>query len=530
MDNIQPMHNPYESMDPSMLGSMRMSLDLENGGEMTPEYGGRRSLRQLERVAVLGTGAYGAAFAERLVQSNSGVEVVMGSRRKRIDPRGFPLPCEVMSYEDAVAGADIVVIAVRVEDHATVVERLGNRLDGVIIVDVSNSPPKTVLGGLRERFTRGDSESSNKSIAKNLERELKANEINADVVKAFNNISAYTLSQPRNNPGATTKACMISGDSESAKSAVALMARRMGFDVMHLGDLDAAKGQEGAVHSFFEGWKIACTIGLVLTFIFLLYITIAYWVAGPLSWMKYPTKAFLIVTGDVSAGLLAFTFLPGPIAAFWQIFRGTATRPFPAWFGTWLGIRKQLGLLAFVVAIPHVIMACKGDEPTELQIENQLAPVFGIIAFVLFFVMSSCSNTTVSGHFTWAEFRFVFVYIGYGVVSFTLAHVVCVLVIQLDLVAEDNGYTGAAPLCAIYLTAILGLAMLLKFVVSVPPLNGWVNKIRNHQKLDLLPSWLRKDIKYPDGNVKDDTASCNTRSEASKVSDDLGVARARVEP
>ncbi|KAJ8908482.1 hypothetical protein NDN08_005191 [Rhodosorus marinus] len=506
-------------MDPSMFSSM--VLDLENGGGSTPENGGGRSPRQLERVAVLGTGAYGAAFAERLVQSNSGVEVVMGSRRKRIDPRGFPLPCPVMSYEEAVAGADIIIMAMRVEDHAAVVERLGSRLEGLIIVDVSNSPPRTVWEGLKARFRRGDSESCNRSIAKILDKELKHNEINADVVKAFNNISAYTLSQPRNNPGATTKACMISGDSESAKGAVALMARRMGFDVMHLGDLDAAKGQEGAVHSFFEGWKIACTIGLVLSFIFLLYITIAYWVTGPSSWMNYPTKAFLIVTGDVSAGLLALTFLPGPIAAFWQLFRGTATRPFPAWFGTWLGIRKQLGLLAFVVAIPHVIMACKGDQPTGMQIENQLAPVFGIIAFVLFFVMSSCSNTTVSGHFTWAEFRFVFVYIGYGVVSFTLAHVVCVLVIQLDLAAEGNGYANAAPLCAIYLTAMLGLAMLLKFVVSVPPLNGWVQKIRNHQKLDLLPGWRRKNTKYQADIVKDDTTSCNTRSEASKVSDDL---------
>jgi len=513
-----PARNPYGSME-SIFTSM--SLDLENGENSTPYNGRGRMSLQLERVAVLGTGAYGAAFAERLVHSNSGVEVVMGSRRKRIDPRGFPLPCPVMSYEEAVAGADIVVMAVRVEDHGSVVERLGSRLEGAILVDVSNSPPKSVSEGLRERFTRGDSNNHNMSIAKNLDRELKLNGINADVVKAFNNISAYTLSQPRNNPGATTKACMISGDSESAKSCVALMARRMGFDVMHLGGLDAAKGQEGAVHSFFDGWKIACTIGLILTLIFLLYITIAYWVTGPLSWMKYPTKAFLIVTGDVSAGLLALTFLPGPIAAFWQLFRGTATRPFPAWFGSWLGIRKQLGLLAFVVAIPHVIMACKGDEPTEQEIENQLAPVFGIIAFVLFFVMSSCSNTTVSGHFTWAEFRFIFVYVGYGVVSFTLAHVVCVLVIQLDLAIDGNAYNDGAPLSSIYLTTLLGLAILLKFVVSVPPLNGWVQRIRNHQKLDLLPGWLRKDMKAPSDKVKEDTASLNTRSEASKVSDDL---------
>lgn len=100
-------------------------------------------------------------------------------------------------------------------------------------------------------------------------------------------------------------------------------------------------------------------IGFSLTVVFLLYAPIAYRAAGPLEWITYPTRAFLIVAGDVFAGLLAMTFLPGTIAAFWQLFRGTATRPFPVWFGTWLAIRKQLGLLAFAIAIPHVIMACK---------------------------------------------------------------------------------------------------------------------------------------------------------------------------
>ncbi|KAJ8902608.1 hypothetical protein NDN08_005928 [Rhodosorus marinus] len=469
-------------------------------------HGGRSSLDGL-RIAVLGTGQYGSAFAERLGRNNAGISVVLGSRRELIDPNGFPLPCSVLSYEQAAEESDVIVFAFKVDDHADVVASLGNRLEGKVIVDVSNSAHRSYLQRIRERLSRTQNidQSAGGSNTIRLHRLLEKELVHADVVKAFNNISAYSLSLPSRSPGASRNACMISGDSDDAKQLVARIARTMGFEVVHMGGLDASAGQEGAVHSFFEGWKIACGIGFALTVAFLLYVTIAYWAISSLEWITYPTRSFLIVTGDVSAGLLAMTFLPGPIAAFWQLFRGTATRPFPAWFGTWLTIRKQLGLLSFAISIPHVIMACKGDEPTELRISSQLAPVFGTVAFLLFFVMSSCSRGTASAHFTWSEFRFIFVHIGYGVVGFTLAHVVCIGVGHVEdfhsSADSTSPFSGETALSAMFLVGVLGLSILLKLIVSVPPMRTWVGRIRSHQKLDLFPVWLRLSTSPSDADV-----------------------------
>ena len=51
---------------------------------------------------------------------------------------------------------------------------------------------------------------------------------------------------------------------------------------------------------------------------------------------------------------LALCYLPGVLAGWIQIFRGTKYSRFPVWLDNWLKMRKQLGLLMLFAASIHV--------------------------------------------------------------------------------------------------------------------------------------------------------------------------------
>ena len=51
---------------------------------------------------------------------------------------------------------------------------------------------------------------------------------------------------------------------------------------------------------------------------------------------------------------LALCYLPGVLAGWLQIYRGTKYSRFPAWLDNWLKMRKQLGLLMLFAASIHV--------------------------------------------------------------------------------------------------------------------------------------------------------------------------------
>jgi hypothetical protein len=65
--------------------------------------------------------------------------------------------------------------------------------------------------------------------------------------------------------------------------------------------------------------------------------------------MKYVNK-----TCDAHAlSLLAACYLPGVLAAWLQLARGTRHSAFPGWLDSWLQMRKQLGLLMLLSASLH---------------------------------------------------------------------------------------------------------------------------------------------------------------------------------
>ena len=65
-----------------------------------------------------------------------------------------------------------------------------------------------------------------------------------------------------------------------------------------------------------------------------------------------------------SITMLTLTYLPSQIAAIVQVWRGTKHRRFPRLLDAWLRSRKQLGLLAYLLAATHTLMASTMLSPT----------------------------------------------------------------------------------------------------------------------------------------------------------------------
>lgn len=134
-------------------------------------------------------------------------------------------------------------------------------------------------------------------------------------------------------------------------------------------------------------------------------------------WSKYPLSSFMASTGETAITLFALTFLAGPLALIAQVARGNASKPFGKFFGSWLAMRKELGMVAFVFMAAHGIAGAISASHLDDGWKGQAYFVAGIVSFVGFSVLAASSDASVSSAMSWAEFRGVFGFLG----AFSLA-------------------------------------------------------------------------------------------------------------
>ncbi|XP_067863165.1 STEAP1 protein-like [Heptranchias perlo] len=72
---------------------------------------------------------------------------------------------------------------------------------------------------------------------------------------------------------------------------------------------------------------------------------------------KIPILVMNKVLPVVAIILLALVYLPGILAAVFQLHFGTKYRRFPQWLAGWMLVRKQLGLLSFFYAVLHAFFS-----------------------------------------------------------------------------------------------------------------------------------------------------------------------------
>jgi hypothetical protein len=172
------------------------------------------------KITILGAGNIGLAAGTRWTQA--GHEVVFGVR----DPQSqkawnaLNIGARVMSFQDALADAQIVMMALPFGVVDEVIKSIDVDWEGKIIIDATNP-----ISASTEPF-----KSAAEAIA--------AWTSNGDVVKAFNTTGVMNMQNPQYNGKAIET--FICGDEADSKKVVKQLAEDLGFRVVDVGGIENA--------------------------------------------------------------------------------------------------------------------------------------------------------------------------------------------------------------------------------------------------------------------------------------------------
>ena len=180
------------------------------------------------KIAIIGAGNVGRALAAAFARA--GHDVTLSSAHPDA-ARAVAAEIGVQAAAgnaEAVAGADLVVLAVPYAALAEVVDELGDALPGKIVVDATN-PLRPDYQGLAVEGT---------SAAEQVQARVKG----ARVVKAFNSVLAARQADP--TVEGTQLDGFVAGDDQEAKQVVLDLTRAIGLNPIDAGPLEVARALE----------------------------------------------------------------------------------------------------------------------------------------------------------------------------------------------------------------------------------------------------------------------------------------------
>jgi predicted dinucleotide-binding enzyme len=180
-------------------------------------------------VAIIGTGNIGGRLAAGFAAG--GLEFLLAGRDREAAQKvasDLDGHAEVVSVDEAVQRADVLVIAVWLDAFKELIARYGERLAGKVIVDPTNPVAPDDKGSFQKII--GEQESSGQLLAGLLPT-------GARLVKAFGTLSAGTLSEAaRREPERAV--LFYAADDDAAGDQVADLIRTYGYEPVRVGGLD----------------------------------------------------------------------------------------------------------------------------------------------------------------------------------------------------------------------------------------------------------------------------------------------------
>eukprot|EP00850_Spirogloea_muscicola_P011875 SM000075S21964 [mRNA] locus=s75:345626:348503:+ [translate_table: standard] len=404
------------------------------------------ALAEQRRVAVVGTGALGAALGNRLAQA--GYAVTFGSRsgKTKNAVRG---DCLVVSVKTAIFMGDIVILALPPKSISSFVTEAGHALEGKVVVDTSNP-------GVQSE----DGQSMGELVAGLLPASL--------VVKAFNTLSAYQINAASTSAG--PKVVELCSNSSRAKMLVANMIYDMGLMPADLGSIKAAGKMERKPFIFYTKWRQALLVSLALFLPCFAYVVVRDVHYGE-GWSHIPLSGISGAVGWLSINLITATYSAGLIAT-------VLPKPLPRWLISWLEIRKQLGLLAFFFAAWHAAgatlilrdgykhTAALFDGVGRLTALGESSLLVGLLGLACLAILSITSLPSVVASLSWREWDFVHKKLGWLSVILSLGHVV-IFATPLDW-PHSGRWPRSLPPATIFILAPISLLVVCKllFILS----------------------------------------------------------------
>jgi 8-hydroxy-5-deazaflavin:NADPH oxidoreductase len=180
-------------------------------------------------VAIIGTGNIGSRLAANFAAG--GQDFLLAGRDQEAASKlasDLGGHAEVVSVDDAIERADVLVPAVWLDDFKQLIAEYGGRLAGKVIVDPTNPVGPDSDGNYRKVI--GEQESSGQLLASLLPA-------GARLVKAFGTLSAPTLSAAaRQEPERAVQ--FYAADDSAAGDLVADLIRAGGYEPVRVGGLD----------------------------------------------------------------------------------------------------------------------------------------------------------------------------------------------------------------------------------------------------------------------------------------------------
>nr|XP_046254441.1 metalloreductase STEAP4-like [Scatophagus argus] len=432
-----------------------------------------------ELLCIFGTGDIGRSLGMRLLQS--GYRVVYGSRNP--DSCG-PLPqgAQVMSHAAAAQAAHLIFICVH-REHYEFLERLAPQLEGKVLVDLSNNLKKGMYPEANAVYLQGLVPG-------------------ADVVKGLNTLSAWALQ----NGLLAGKQVYLCGNSAEAKHAVAEIATKLGLTVLDKGTLSAARELEDFPLRLFPEWRLPLCLAFGLIAFFFFYLLIRDIIYAYVEQGKNTSYRIMISLANkvfpiVSLIMLALCYLPGVIAAFLQLYRGTKYRRFPDWLDRWMLCRKQIGLLGLGLALLHAIYTViipiryaarhkfisrvvdeiQNNKTTPFYFDNTQAwatdsfYVVGILGLFLYVVLGLTSLPSVGGTLSWREFNFIQSKLGYLTLFICTAHGYIYAWNKFLRLSTYKWYTPPGSMLVLIVPSVV---LVLKVVLLLPCVDRTLTRIR----------------------------------------------------
>lgn len=180
---------------------------------------------RIMKVGIIGAGNVGTALGAASVRAGHEVTITSADAGQAQVVAGQINSASAATNSDAVAGAELVILAVPFDAVQTIVEELGPLLDGKVAINVTNRFAAEQLDG-----------ASNAELIQQLAP-------GAKVIKAFNTIFAAHQSDPLVD-GVQLDG-FVAGDDADAKQQVLELVGSLGFRPIDAGSLAMARALEG---------------------------------------------------------------------------------------------------------------------------------------------------------------------------------------------------------------------------------------------------------------------------------------------
>ncbi|MED4289343.1 NADPH-dependent F420 reductase [Priestia megaterium] len=182
------------------------------------------------RFGIIGAGSIGSIISKKLVKNGHDVKIADVRGIEHLE--GKELAGAPVSVKDAIKDIEVLIISLPTKAIPSIRNIINQVKEEVIIVDTSNYYP-----------FRDDKieEIENRMV----ESVWVSNQLGRPVIKAFNNLLAYTLENEGTSEDSTGRIAMaVAGDNPSQKRAVMDIVHELGFDTVDSGSLNDSWRQQ----------------------------------------------------------------------------------------------------------------------------------------------------------------------------------------------------------------------------------------------------------------------------------------------